>query len=231
MSGKDPGKNDQKSVDAFIDSIKEEIRSEDLQDVWNKYGKLITFALAAFVISAGSYSVWQKNDASDREAISHKYSVLQGLISAGNFENVVPQLRELANVSKREYSTLARLEYAALLRTRNDKESLIQYKQVAEDKDADKVLRDLAAIFYVSSCLDMMSESELSEEIEGFINSLKELANGWWKLIAMETLAFCYMKVGKDELAKDVLLELAKTPGIPQNMAERAKILINYIDA
>jgi hypothetical protein len=231
MDSKDPNSSEQKTVDSFIDSIKEEIRNEDLQKIWDKYGKIITVALAVFVAAVGAYSVWQKNDAVDREAISHKYSILQGLVSAEKFDTAIPQLRELANVSKREYSTLARLEYAATLRANDDKEAIAQYKQIAEDKAADKVLSDLAFIFYVNTCLDMMPESELLEKISEFVEKLKVLAKGDWKMLALEALAFCYLKDGKNELAKESLLELAKTPGIPPNMAERTKILINYIDS
>jgi hypothetical protein len=229
--GSSNNRNDPRRADAFVDSIEEEIRSEDWQNIWNKHGKLITFAFFAIVVAAGAYSVWQRNDVADREAVSHRYSIVQGLISSGSSEKAIHQIRELANISKGSYSTLARLEYAALLRSSGDEEALAQYKQIAEDKKIDKIWNELAFIFYVNACMDMMPAPDLSRDLDGFIEKLMRLTEGKWKLISLETLAFCYMKQGKKEMAKESLLTLAKTSGVPQNMAERAKILINYMDS
>ena len=222
---------DNEKADAFITSIEEEIRNENLQTIWDKYGKLITGASVAFLIAVGVYGMWQKQDASDREAISTKFSILQNTIASGvNPESYLPQLRELANVSKKDYAVLAKFEYAAVLRKQEDDNALAQYKSIFEDRHVNPILKELAYIFYVNTCLDLMKPSDLINSVEMFIGDLSgKYRDGFWPLLAQETLAFCYIKSDKTELAKKTLEELAKASEVPAGMAQRAKTILNSL--
>lgn len=218
-------------ADTFLDSIEEEIRNENYQRLWNKYGKAITCISLAVIIGSGIYNVWQKQDKEDREAISNKYTFVQNALMAGD-KSALAQMKELSNVSKKDYATLAKFEYAAVLRQTQDKKALDEYKAIYDDKKANVVLKDLAYIFYVSTALDLMSTKMLTSNIEVFIKNLKNKYIGkTWDLLAKETLAFCYIKQGDNEKAKNALLDLAKTHGITESMLERTKILLHSIGA
>ncbi|MDR1476494.1 MAG: tetratricopeptide repeat protein [Holosporales bacterium] len=217
--------------DGFVDSIEEEIRSENWLSIWNKYGKLVSYAAIALLIAVGVYNVWQRQDMADREAMSHRFSIIQNAIMSEKPEQILPQLKEFSASAKEPYKTLSKLVYAANLRAKNDKSAVFQYKQLSEDENADKVFRDFAYIMYVSTSLDLMSVKEITRELDGFIDNLsKKHVGGPWDMIARETLAFCYIKYGKNDLAKEELIKLAKTQDVPQAMAERAKTLVNIID-
>lgn len=218
---------EQKRIDSFVDSIEEEIRNENWQRLWNKYGKLITYASSALLIGVGIYGMWQRQDLADREAISSRYTIVQSMIMSGNQDSALSQLKELSNVSKKDYATLSKFEYAAVLRDKEQKDALVEYRAIFEDKKVNEVLRDLAYIFYVNSAIDLMNTKDIEENIDGFIKELQEKHIGkYWDLFAKETLAFCYMKKGDNELAKAALESLAKTTGISESMAERAKMLL-----
>ncbi len=219
-----------KKIDSFVDSIEEEIRNENWQRLWNKYGKLITYASCVIIAGVGIYGMWQKQDLSDREAISSRYTLVQSAIMSGNQNAALSQIRELSNVSKKDYATLSKFEYAAILREKGQKEALSEYKAIFEDKSVTEMFKDLAYIFYVNSSIDLLSAKDLGLVIDGFIKDLKEKYIGkTWDLFAKETLAFCYMKQGDNDLAKTALESLAKTTGITEGMAERAKMLLHSI--
>lgn len=222
--------SDIQKTDSFVDSIEEEIRNENWQRLWDKYGKLITYISCAIVAGVGIYGMWQKQDREDREAISTRYTFVQSALMSGNNQSAISQIKELSGVSKKDYATLAKFEYAAILRQNHDKKALEEYKQIFEDKKANNILRDLAYIFYANSSMDLMTTKDLFSEIDNFIKNLKEKYIGkTWDLLAKETLAFCYMKQGEKEQAKTALMDLAKTHGITESMLERTKILLHSL--
>ena len=234
-SGHNPWNNfsqrDQRKSDHFVDSIEEEIRDENLQRMWQRYGKLVIYSVSAILIGVTVYNIWQRQDLAEREAIASKFILVQNEIMSGNSTTALSELRALSNASKKDYATLAKFEYAAILREKEQPDALAEYKSIYEDKKVDEVMRDLAYIFYVSSAIDLMSPKEISENLDKFIEELKKNHVGkCWDLLAKETLAFCYIKKGDKKMAQEALETLAKTTGIPENMAERTKILLNSIE-
>lgn len=222
--------SDAQKTDSFVDSIEEEIRNENWQRLWDKYGKLITYISCAIIAGVGIYGMWQKQDRADREAISTRYTFVQSALMSGDNQSAISQMKELSGVSKKDYATLAKFEYAAILRQNQDKKALEEYKQIFEDKKANNILRDLAYIFYVNSSMDLMTAKDLFSEIDNFIKNLKEKYIGkTWDLLAKEALAFCYMKQGEKKQAKSALMDLAKTHGITESMLERTKILLHSL--
>ena len=216
--------------DGFVESIEEEIRNENWQRLWDKYGKFVTYASCAILLGVGVYGMWQKQDLSDREAISSRFTVVQSALMSGQIDAAISEIKALSTVSKKDYATLAKFEYAGALRAKKDQLALSEYKMIFEDKDVNKMLRDLSYIFYVSSAIDLMSTKDILANIDSFIKNLSENYVGQtWDLLAKETLAFCHMKAGNNDLAKSTLESLAKTTGIPDNMAERARVLIHSI--
>ena len=218
--------------DSFVDSIEEEIRNENWQRLWDKYGKFITYASCAVIAAVGVYGFWKKQEIAEREAISARYTLVQSAISSGDPESALSQFKELANVSKKDYATLSKFEYAALLRYKNDKQALKEYQRIFEDKSANNILKDLAYIFYVNAALDLMPTKELMTKLDEFTSNLEKSYIGkTWDLFAKESLAFCYIKKGDNEQAKKALMQLAKTPGITEAMLDRAKTLLHSLEA
>ncbi|MDR2598249.1 MAG: tetratricopeptide repeat protein, partial [Holosporales bacterium] len=228
----DRGCGGSSGFDSFVDSIEEEIRSEKWLAIWNRYGKIVSYAVGILLVSVGVYNMWLRQDLAEREAVSQKFSMVQNLLSSGNAEQVLPQLRELSASSREPYKTLAKLVYASILRSKNDRMAISQYRQIAEDSKVDSTFREFAYIMYVGASLDLLSAKEISQELDGFIATLseKKYLDCSWGMLALETLAFCYVKYGKNDLAKETLIRLAKITGVPQDMADRAKTLVSLLD-
>ncbi|MDR1333026.1 MAG: tetratricopeptide repeat protein [Holosporales bacterium] len=222
--------NEDKKFDSFIDSIEEEIRNENWKRLWEKYGKLATGATIAAIIAVGGYNMWQRQDLQDREAISTRYVAIQNLAMVGNVKEALSQLKELSSISQKDYATLARFEYAALLRAGGDKASIAEYKAIFESEKTNVLVRDLAYIFYILAALDLMPANDLMPLISGFIQTLKtKCVDGAWTLLAQETLAFCYIQTGDNNLAKETLQSLARTQGVTDIIVDRVKVLLHAI--
>ena len=226
----DNKKEDKVIVDSFIDSIQEEINKENWKRIWEKYGKLISICVSCLLIGSIGYNVWQKQDLEDREAISASFTSAQNELAADRTKSAITSFKEIGKSSKHNYAALAKLEYAAILREKQDKEALQQYKSIFENNKVNSSIKDLAYIYYINTAIDLMPEDELKTQLPSFIsNLLSKYIGKSWDILAKETLAYCYLKQGDTNKAKEILEELAKTEDIPAGILERARELVQYI--
>lgn len=229
----DNNKKDEPVIyDSFIDSIHEEIKKENYKKIWDKYGKSISAFIGIILIATIGYNSWKKQDLADREALSYSFIQAQTEINNNNTDKALLKFREIGKSSKQIYATLAKFEYAAALREKQDYNRVLkQYKDIfTNDKSPDE-LRHLAYIYYINNALDFMDNKELKQNIDKFIETLSnDFIGKEWDLLAKESLAYCYLKLNKKSEAKKVLVQLAKTEKIPDGMLDRTRKLIQYID-
>ena len=217
--------------DSFVDSIEEEIRKENYQKLWNKYGKLISTVVAVALLCVIGYSFWQKRDLSEKEAISAQFTIAQDALNTGKTEQALTQFKEMGKSKKINYATLAKSEYAAMLADKNDKKAIEQYKSVYNDKHTPPLFRDLAYIYYVNTSLELLDNNELKKKLPSFIKELNDNYIGKkWDLLARESLGYCYIKQCYYQNAKRVFSELAKMEKIPAGMLERTREIIQYLN-
>ncbi len=220
-----------RAADIFAESIQEEIRQENWQKLWNKYGKFVTSVFVASLIIVGGYNTWQKHDLAEKEAISTRFTAVQGLIMDEQVDKAIDQIKELTTVSKDNYALLAKLEYAGLLLQKSDPKVLDIFKSIHENPKVDSLFKDLAYILYTNAALDLMDTKTLMKELDPIVKTIstERFLKGPWNIIARETLAFCYIKLGDNNMAKSILNDLAKTENIPAGIAERTRILIQHL--
>lgn len=223
-------KEDEVIADSFIDSIQEEIRKENWQKIWDKYGKLISIGVSCILIGSIGYNVWQKQDLEDREAISASFTNSQNELAANHTKTALTGFQEIGKSSKHNYAALAKFEEAAILIEKRDKAALDKYKSVFENDKVNNSIKDLAYIYYINTALDLMPEEELKTQLPSFIsNLLSKYVGKSWDILAKESLAYCYLKQGDNEKAKQTLEELATTEDVPAGILERARELVQYL--
>lgn len=217
--------------DSFIDSVEEEIRKENYQKLWNKYGKFITAIVSLSLIVATGYSFWKKHDLKEKEAISAQFTLAQNELNSNKNDRALSHFRELGKCKKKNYATLAKLEYASLLVDKRDKKAIAEYKSIHDNNELPQLYRDLAYIYYVNTSLDLLEDKELKTKIPEFVKQLSDKYVGKkWNFLALESLGYCYIKQHDYTKAKTILSELAKTENIPEAMLERTRELIQYVN-
>ena len=223
-------KEDEVIADSFIDSIQEEIRKENWQRIWEKYGKLISIGVSCILIGSIGYNVWQKQDLEDREAISASFTNSQNDLASNRTKTVLTGFKEIGKSSKHNYAALAKFEEAAILMEKRDKEALEKYKSVFENSKVHESIKDLAYIYYINTALDLMPDEELKTQLSSFISNLSNKYVGKsWDILAKESLAYCYLKQGDNDKARQILEELATTEDVPAGILERARELVQYL--
>lgn len=222
---------EENSQDLFLESIEQEIRAENWQLLWQKYGKAIVIAFVVIAAVVVFYNSWQKSELEKRDAISVEFSRVQNMIEIGQIDQALQEMQNLSCVKNIDYANLAKLEYAALLRLKNDKESLVVYQSIFQNLKTNILIRDLAYVLYVNTALDFMTTQEINENINNFIKELIRMSIvSSWKLLAKESAAYCYIKLGQNDKAKEVLESFIKTTEVPSDMSERARVLLQFIN-
>lgn len=219
------------SQDGFVDSIEKEIRTENWQMIWQKYGKILVISFGIAVLFVSVYGAWKKNVAAENNAISAQFSILQNMIISGKTEEALPKIKQLSGIRNKDYANLAKLEHAAILRLKNDKEALSVYQSIFKDPKSSVIVRELAYILYVNASLDLMPTKEIISNLDSFVTELSgKYSKSVWSMLAKESLAFCYIKLGKNDLAKQTLESLATTAEVPAGITERARVVLQFID-
>lgn len=225
------GKDKQPVYDSFIDSIEEEIRKENYQKLWNKYGKLITIVVSLALVGTTGYSFWKKHDLQEKEAISAQFTIALNELNSDKNGSALAHFRELGKCKKKNYATFAKFEYATLLMDKRDKKAIAEYKSICDDKKVEQLYRDLAYVYYVNASLDLLDEKELKAKIPEFIKKLSNKYIGKkWNFLALESLGYCYVKQHNYVKARDTFSELAKSEKIPEAMLERTREMIQYVN-
>lgn len=217
--------------DSFIDSVEEEIRKENYQKLWNKYGKLVSAVVALSLLGTMGYSFWKKRDIAEKEAVSEQFTLAQNELNSGKNDSALTHFREMSKNGKKNYATFAKLEYASLLHEKRDKKAIAEYKTICDDNKTPGLYRELAYIYYVNASLDLLDEKSLKTLMPEFIEKLsKKSVDKKWTFLALESLGYCYIKLGKYEDAKSTFAELAKMEKIPDAMLERTRETLQYIN-
>ena len=225
---KDQKKNKEIIIDTFAESIEEEIKKENLEALWRKYGKTVSIVTTAIMVGIIVNNYWKKQDLEDRMAVSHALTIAQSMMLSGNVQNAEIQLHSIATSKKADYAALAKLSHAAILQNKGDKNAIDEYLKIYNDHKIDMFFRNVSYIFYVNCSLNMLDFNSIRGKIKEMVDKLssKDILEGPWRPLAMLTLGFCYIAMHDDEKANKVLAELAKLDDVPAEISEFARSLI-----
>jgi hypothetical protein len=212
--------------DLFTESIEEEIKKEDWQKLWGKYGKIVSAFVVCALVGIFVFNYWQKQRLEEREAMSTQFVMALNLSSLGDQESAISAFRAISQTNHHGYASLAKFEIAAILRKKNDKGAVDVYKELSQDVNYDKSTTDLAYIYYVRTALEFVEKDKIEQLLPEFVSGLlKIIKENTAKVLALESLAYCYIRSGQKDLASETLENLIKTEGVPSAMLDRAKVV------
>jgi hypothetical protein len=211
-------------VDIF-DEVDEELRADRARDFLRRYGGLIVAGAVLIVTAVGGWKLWGWYDARQAAAVAAMYIAAErnSVASGQTAPDAQAQMAEFAKVAesgRRGYRTAARLQEAALAAKAGDidKASAL-WDELASDRSADTVLRDLASLLWATHHLDQ------AEAAAGRLQTLLAPTNPWHAL-ATEADAWLALKRGAKAEAETKLRSLAQDVSAPEGVRARATDLL-----
>jgi hypothetical protein len=204
--------------DLLIQEVDDELRHEQYQKLWARYGvhaAAVAIALVLFVAGYEGWSSWQNKV---RQQDAAQFSAAQTLAATGKTTEAMEALAKLAADSHTGYGLAAGMRRAELLAEKGDvAAAAAAYDQIAASSSNSGIYRDLAVI--KGALLEV--ETGDPAQLEKRLGNLTSAGNPW-RVEATEILAMLAQKKGDTKRAAELYKQLADDATAPQGVRARA---------
>ena len=216
---------DQIVEDALLREVVEDVKNEQLQQIWNKYGLYIIIGIALILtatISFDSIKAWREKK--DQE-LSNSYSIALSLHNQGRLDESLDLYNSLAKSNSGIYDDLAKIQIANVYFEQEKLEDAINVLEtMLKDSGTVDQMKKIAALKLVSYKLD---NNAPADEITTLINSIsddEELSD-----IAKEMTAMLYIRENDITKAKEEYQKIIASGTAPDTLKSRALDMINLL--
>ena len=210
----------------IIREVDEELKRENWQKLWKRYGKFLIGAAVLSVAATAAIVGWREYDASQRLAIGDRFAVvLADAESSGTPAASADAMAAFAEGAPDGYAMLARLREAKLRADAGDRGAAIAiYDSIAADGSADIMFREIAILYSVRTQAD-------DGDPDALIARLSPLGaeTGTWRYSARELTAILHLRAGDIEASRAAYQQLADDLLAPQGLRARAAEMLRAI--
>jgi len=214
------------SVADIFQEVDEEVRRERLKKLWQRYGNYLIAGCVLVIVAVGGwrgYEWWQTKKAAEAGAA---FEQAVTLAESGKHEEAEAAFAKLATDGTAGYRVLARLREAAQLARTDRKGAVTAYDEIAADKSAGQVIRDLAALRAGFLLIDSSSYGDMRARLEPLTGPDRTFRHS-----ARELLALSAWKNGDIGAARRWTDMIAADPQTPPGTRSRAEVLSELIAA
>jgi hypothetical protein len=209
------------SDEAFLREVDDAVRAGDLQGFWKRFGRWLVAALVIGIAAFGGWIMYQRNEQSKNEALSETYVAAIDKLNSGAPDKEKLALAELAKIAKADqpgYRAMAQMLIANAASKNGDvKKAAADYTRISADNSFPQEIRDMALIRKTLMEADTLQPQQLIDRMKPF-----SVPGNPFFGTAGELTAISYMKLGKDDLAGAIFVQLAKQKDLPESLRSRA---------
>jgi hypothetical protein len=210
-------------VSDIIREVDEELRRENFEKLWRKYGSYALGVAVLVVLMVAGYVQWQRYTQGQREARARQYEAAFQLAAAGD-AGAPAALQGLAGRDD-GYSALAQLQEAALKAKAGDLAGAVAiYEKMTADSTVEESLRNLALILLAQHTADTAPPDQLTQRLQPLT-----AATNPWHYSALELTAVLARRAGDNAKATQILTGLADDLNAPQAMRQRATEMLHAL--
>jgi hypothetical protein len=206
--------------------VDEEVRREQLQKLWDRYGYLLVALVVLIIAAVGAwrgYEWWEAKKAAEAGAA---FEAAITLSDSGKHAEAGAAFAKIAQDGSSGYRPLARIREAAELSYVDPKAAVAAFETIANDGSANQVLRDLAALRAGSLLVDAGSYPEAVRLLEPIAQPERTFRH-----TARELLAMSAWRQGDATNTKRWFDMLSTDPLTPSATRSRAEMLMALVAA
>lgn len=210
-------KNDDAATDLLIKEVDEELRQEQLETLWKRYGNLIIGTAIALVVAVAGGQGWTTWQAKERQASSTRFAEASRLLEQGSRDQAMEMLGKLSVDGTEGYRILSEMKLGDLKQQAGDPVGAAAiYERVAASR-VDEVYRDLAVLKAAYLKLDTGDAGQIDKMVEPLA-----VESSAWRHSAREVMALAALKRGDTAKAVELFRKVADDPAAPQGVRARA---------
>lgn len=216
--------NEETQQDAFIREVDEDLKNESMKKLWDKYGLFITICVVVALSLAVSYESIKAWYIKRAENWSDTYAVALNLQNQGKYDESLAALNVIIDGKFGAFADLAKMQQVNVLSDQGkEEEAIIALSTIANDKDFNKQLRDLAIIKLASHKLDTATNEEIKNILEPIASD-----NAWYGT-AQEMLAIVAVRDGNIEEAKNIYQSLLDNTSVSDELKNRVRDILSVL--
>jgi len=207
-------------VSDIFQEVDEEVRREQLNKLWQRYGHYLVALCIVIVAGVGAWRGYQWWEAKKAGEAGTAFEEAVALAEAGKHQEAGAAFAKLAVDGTAGYRVLARLREAAELAHSDSKAAVAAYDELAADRNAGQAIEDLAAVRAGYLLVDSAPYSELRERLEPLTAETRPYRHS-----AREILALSAWKNGDAAAARQWTQAIMNDPQTPAGTRSRAEVL------
>jgi hypothetical protein len=213
------------SDDSFIREVEEELRNEQLQNFWSKYGKLIIAGAVAVVIGVAGYRYYEYSSAQTAASNGDAFMEAVRLSTDGKSDEAIAAFSKIEAEGSEAYQVIAKMRLAAELHKKGESAKAVEaFDAVVADTSADENFRSISRIRAAMILVDSGSVADVESRVTPLMGP-----NSAYLPSAREALGLAHFKAGDLDKAFEQFDELAKDPNTPSNMRQRVTVMLGLI--
>lgn len=217
---------DDAAADLLIREVDEDLRQENLEKLWKKYGSLFIAGAVAIVLMVAAVQGWRTWQHNRAVHASQRFNEALQTLDRGDKTKGTQQLEALVAEGSAGYRLLSEMKLAQLKLGAGDEAGAIAlYEQIAAS-GADDLYRDLATL----KAAYLKIEGGDAAQIEKSVTPLT-VETSPWRHSAREVLAILALKQGDQDKAKEWLRKIADDIAAPSGIRGRAAELLAALES
>lgn len=201
--------------------VDEEVRREQLQKLWDRYGLLIIAVAVLVVVAVGAWRGYQWYEAKRAAELGAAYDAALELSREGKHEEAAKAFAQLAGRGTPAYRVLAHLREGEELAARDADAAVAVFDRLAADAANPGLLRDIAAIRAGFALVDKAPYADISRRLEPLA-----VPSGPMRHTARELLALSAWRNGDMAAARRWGEAALADPEVPADLRVRMSVLI-----
>jgi hypothetical protein len=213
------------SDESLFREVDEEVRREQMEKLWKRYGTLIMAVAFGIIAGVAGYKGWQYYSLKQAEDAGAAFlGAVEQAEKAGPAENIA-MFDGIAKGSHGGFALLARFQVAGNLAAEGKTDEAVKaFDALAADSSADQAMRDMARMRAGYLLVDELSSSELRSRLAGL-----DVDGSPWRASAREVIALALYREGNyleaDKLVSQILID----PETPSGVRQRAQVIASLL--
>ena len=210
------------SEEALIREVDDEVRAEEYQKLWKKYGNVFVAIAVLVVLGVGGYQAWQYYQRQQSEAAAVVYFDAVKKMKDGKFDDALAALQAVKTPG---FGQLAKLQEASVLAQKGDIEKAVAaYDAFAANPANDPAFADLARIRAGYLLVDSSTPDQLLSRLGQY-----DKDGQIWRHQAREIFGLAAWRSGDMTMADRYFNAIFADPETPDAMRQRAQVMIQLI--
>ncbi len=204
----------------LFDEVDEEVRREQLKQLWDKYSIFIVAGAFLIIAGVGGWRGYQYLEAKKAAEAGAMFDKAVELSEANKHTEAEAAFNDLAAKAPSGYRMLARLRAAAEVASRDPKAAAKMYDDIAADRSIGAEQQDLARVRAAELLVDTAAYSEMLQRLEASTGP-----EATFRHTARELLALSAWRANDTTAARKWLDLIANDGETPPSLRSRAEAL------